>query len=94
MKTFREKIATVLAYIYASGIAIALFVGGISFFGYVAALIAGGNTAATICEFIYKTLYPVIVYISSVSVLIGLLKMYVAGEKSMVPPKKNKQRGM
>lgn len=94
MKNFRDKLATALAYIYASGIAIALFAGGISFLGYVAALIAGGDTAAVICEFIYKTLYPFIVYISSVSVLIGLLKMYVAGEKSMVPPKKNKQRGI
>ncbi len=90
MKKFREKTAEVLAYIYGTGIAIALFVGAFSLFGYVAAIIIGGDTAAQICHFIYKQLYPVIIYLSSVTVLIGLVKMYVAGEKSLVPPKKNK----
>ncbi len=92
MKKFRENIAKVLSYIYGIGIAVALFVGAFSFFGYVAALIIGGNTAAEICHFIYKQLYPVIIYLSSVTVLIGLVKMYVAGEKSLVPPPKKKQQ--
>lgn len=90
MKKFREITAKVLSYIYGIGITVALFVGAFSFFGYVAAIIIGGNVAADICEFIYKDLYPVIIYLSSVTVLIGLLKMYVAGEKSLVPPKKKK----
>ena len=90
MKNFREKIANILSYVYAIGIAVALFAGAISVFGYIAALIIGGETAAQICDFIYKDYYPVIIYISSISVLLGLVKMYFAGEKSLVPPKKKK----
>ena len=90
MSQFREKLAKVLTYVYATGIAIALFVGALSVIGYVAAIIIGGETAAKICDFIYKDLYPHIIYLSSVSILIGLVKMYVAGQKALVPPKKKK----
>lgn len=90
MKKFRENTAKVLSYVYAIGIAVALFAGALSVFGYIAALIIGGETAAEICVFIYKKFYPVIIYISSISILLGLVKMYIAGEKSLVPPKKKK----
>ncbi|MBQ9163112.1 MAG: hypothetical protein IJX74_07570 [Clostridia bacterium] len=90
MKQFREKAAKVLSYVYGIGIAVALFAGALSVLGYVVAMIAGGDTAAQICKFIYKDFYPVIVYLSSITILLGLLKMYVAGEKSLVPPKKKK----
>ena len=91
MKEFRTKLASVLAYIYAIGIAVALFAGALSFLGYVAAIIIGGPAATEICAFIYKEIYPVLFYLSSGSILLGLVKMYVAGEKTMVPtkPKKN-----
>lgn len=88
MKEFRAKLAKVLSYIYAIGIAVALFAGALSFLGYLAAIIIGGPTATEICAFIYKKVYPVLFYISSCSVLLGLVKMYVAGEKTMVPNKK------
>ena len=88
MKTVREKAANVLAYIYAVGIAVALFAGALSFLGYVVAIIIGGETATAICAFIYKQIYPVLFYISSVSVVLGLVKMYLSGEKTMVPTKK------
>ena len=91
MKRFREITATVLSYIYAIGIALSLFAGALSAVGYVVALIAGGDTAAAICEFIYKDFYPIIIYVASVSILAGLVKMYVAGEKSLVTPKRKKQ---
>lgn len=91
MKKFREKTAKILTYVYASGITVTLFMGALSVFGYIAAMIIGGETAAEICNFIYKEFYPVIIYLSSISILIGLVRMYVAGEKSLVPPKKNKK---
>lgn len=84
----RQKIANVLSIIFGIGIMIALFVGASSFLGYVAAFIIGGETATQICVFIYKTLYPILFYFSSGMVLLGLVKMYVAGEKSMVPTKR------
>ena len=88
MKEFRKKLANILAYIYATGIALALFAGALSFLGYLAAIIIGGETATEICVFIYKKVYPILFYISSGSVLLGLLKMYIAGEKTMVPNSK------
>lgn len=88
MKAFKEKTAKILAYIYGVGIAVALFAGALSFLGYVAAIIIGGETATAICVFIYKKIYPVLFYISSVSVLLGLVKMYLCGEKTMVPTRK------
>ena len=74
--------------IYGIGIAVALAVGGLSFLGYLTAIIIGGQMAEDICVFIYKTLYPILFYFSSGVVLLGLAKMYVAGEKSMVPNKR------
>lgn len=91
MKNFRENLARVLSYVYAIGISVALFVGAFSFLGYLVAIIIGGQTATDICVFIYKQIYPVIFYISSVSVMIGLVKMYVAGQKSFAPPEKKKK---
>ncbi|MBE6344461.1 MAG: hypothetical protein E7063_02050 [Spirochaetaceae bacterium] len=83
MKEITKKIAYILQYIFGWGIFIALFVGGISFLGYLVALFIGGEIAQNICHFIYKILYPILVYISSVSVIIGLIKMYLCGETAL-----------
>ena len=88
----KEKVANIMAYIYGTGIAIALFVGALSFLGYLVAIIIGGETATEICVFIYKKIYPVLFTFSSCVVLFGLIKMYVAGEKSLAPKKKAKAK--
>ena len=59
-----------------------------TFFGYMAALIIGGETATAICTWIYKTFVPIIVYASTILILFGLLCMYLAGEKALTPDKK------
>lgn len=73
MKTLK-KIAGI---IYGWGIMTALFIGGLSFLGYVAAFIAGGETAEFICAFIYKSIYPELVYWTSVIVLVGIIQNYI-----------------
>lgn len=88
--TLRQKVANVLGVIYGIGVMAVLFFGAISFLGYLVAFIIGGETATAICVFIYKKAYPVLFLISSSIVLLGLVKMYVAGEKSMVPTKRKK----
>ncbi len=88
MKEFFKKISVALKTIFGYGIMICLFAGGLTFFGYVAALIIGGNTAALICTVIYKQIIPVIVYITSVLVLLGLLAMYLNGEMALTAKKK------
>ena len=61
-------------------------------FGYVAALCIGGDTAAAICKWIYKSMVPVMIYASTVLILFGLLTMYLAGEKALVPGIKKKEK--
>lgn len=90
MKELMKKISEVLKIIFGYGIMICLFAGGLTFFGYVAALIIGGETATAICVFIYKTIVPVIVYASTVLVLLGLVAMYCAGEMALTTKKEKK----
>ena len=83
MKEFMKKISVFLKTLFGWGIMICLFAGGFTFFGYIAALIIGGETATMICAFIYKSFIPVIVYITSVLVMIGLIAMYLSGETAL-----------
>ncbi len=92
MKKFCKKLSDILKIIFGYGIMITLFAGGLTFFGYVAALIIGGDTAAAICTFIYKQIIPVIIYVSVIMVLLGLVAMYLAGEKALTPEKKQARK--
>lgn len=83
----REKIAKVLQTIFGYGVMICLFVGGLTFFGYLAAIIIGGNAAANICDFIYNGVFPYLILLSTIMVLIGLAKMYCAGEVALTAGK-------
>lgn len=87
----REKIAKVLQTIFGYGVMICLFVGGLTFFGYLAALVIGGNTAASICSFLYEGLFPYLILLSTLMVLVGLAKMYVAGEVALTAGKAKKK---
>lgn len=92
MKEFCKKLSNILKTIFGYGIMIALFTGGLTFFGYVVALFIGGDTATAICTFIYKTILPVIIYLSVIMVLLGLIAMYLAGEKALTPEKKHAKK--
>ena len=91
MKTILKKIGSVLKTVFGYGILICLFAGGLSFFGYVAALIIGGDTAIAICTFLYKTYLPIVIYASSLVVLLGLLSMYLSAEKALTVEKEKKK---
>lgn len=88
MKETCKKIAEVFKLIFGYGIMIVLLAGGLTFFGYVAALIIGGETATAICTWIYESFIPVIIYASTILILFGLLTMYLAGEKALTPGRK------
>ena len=87
MKKLTEICKTVFGY----GIMITLFAGGLTFFAYLIALIIGGDTAALICEITYKQVIPVIVKLSTTMILLGLVCMYMSGEKSLTPSEKKKK---
>jgi len=89
VKKALKKISDVCKMIFGYGIMIVLFAGGLTFFGYMIALIVGGETAANICTWLYQSFIPVIIYASTVLILFGLLAMYLAGETALTPGKKN-----
>ena len=94
MKGTFKKVSDVFKLIFGYGIMIVLFAGGLTFFGYVAALIIGGETATAICTWIYKSFIPVMIYASTILILFGLLTMYLAGEKALIPGRKDaKEKG-
>lgn len=89
MKDVAKKIACKLQICFGFGIFACLFLGGLMFFGYLVAILIGGETAATICTIIYKKVFPVIVKASNILVLVGLLIMYLKGETSLTMTKKS-----
>lgn len=90
MKETMKKISEVCKLIFGYGIMITLFAGGLTFFGYLAALFIGGETATAICVFIYKQICPIIIYITTCLILFGLLAMYLGGEVALTTSKKKK----
>lgn len=92
MKAFAKKVSAFLRKVFGYGILACLLAGGLTFFGYLAALVIGGETAAAICEFIYKTVIPVIVKTSTVMVLLGLVVMYLNGEVALTADKKKSSK--
>lgn len=90
MKEMCKKISAVLKRIFGWGIMITLFAGGLTFFGYLFALIIGGETATAICTIIYKTIIPYIIKVSTVMILLGLVAMYLNGEMALTSGKDKK----
>lgn len=91
MKEIAKKISAVLRTVFGYGIMMCLFAGGLTFFGYIVAMFIGGETATDICVFIYKKIIPVIIYTSTVMVLLGLVVMYLNGETALTSGKKSKK---
>ena len=86
-----KKVSRVLKMIFGYGIMITLFAGGLTFLGYLAALIIGGDVAAEICTFIYKVVMPYLIYATTALVLFGLVAMYFAGEFALTAGKGKKK---
>ena len=85
-----KKVADIIKIIYGYGIMICLFLGGATVVGFVVSMIIGGDVATQICTFIYKEFFHYLILFGGVVVLIGLLAMYLSGEKSLSVNKKKK----
>ena len=83
MKKRLNGISKITGMIFGYGIMLCLFAGGLTFFGFLVAIIAGGEIAAEICSIIYKGIFPVIIKTTNILVLVGLLHMYIKGEVSL-----------
>ena len=95
MKKVLNKIVAVCKFVFGWGVMLSLFAGGLTFFGYVAALIIGGGEGgigAEICRVISKEITPIITYVSTSCVLLGLLTMYLSGEQALTMGKKESSK--
>ncbi len=91
MKNLLNKIGRFIKKIYGVSIMLCLFAGGMTFIGYIVALFLGGDGAEQICIFVYKSIVPIIIYVASASVLLGLLSMYLCGEMALSAEKDKKR---
>ena len=92
MKEFLKKISKFLKTVFGYGVMLCLFAGGLTFLGYLAALVIGGETATLICTVIYKKIIPVIIYASTSMVVLGLISMYLNGETALTADKKKSSK--
>lgn len=92
MKNFCKKLSNILKTVFGYGIMISLFVGGLTFFGYVAALCIGGEVATAICAFLYKRVFTAVIYLAVSMVLLGLIAMYLGGEVALTSEKKKAKK--
>lgn len=78
-----KKIADILLKIFAVGIIACLFAGALTLVGYIAALIIGGETATSLCAWIFKSYFPWVIKATSVFTGIGLIGMYLGKQKAL-----------
>lgn len=73
----REKIYKILNKTYGIMMSISFFAGFIPFIPFIIAIIIGGTTGENIANFLYKEYYPWVIIIGSLSIVVGLIAMYI-----------------
>lgn len=87
----RKDFLAVCRILFGYSVAFTLLFGGLTVLGYVVALIVGGDAAAKICEVTYKGIWPVLIKMTNITIVIGLLAMYLNGDKALSPAEKKKK---
>lgn len=87
-----QTIVTVLEWIIGIALALCLFLGGLGFIGFVAAFIAGGDTAANICTFLSKTYYVYLIKASTITTLACFVLQYFKGDAKWKNPFKKEAK--
>ena len=78
-----KKMSDILLRVFAQLILLSLFAGGLSFIGYLVALMLGGETAEMLCMFIFKGYLPWVIRLTSVFTMCGLGGMYLMKRKAL-----------
>ena len=78
-----KKASGILLKIFAYGMIACLFAGGASLLGYLAGLVIGGESAAALCAWVYKTYLPWVIRATSVLAGVGLIGMYLGRQKAL-----------
>lgn len=79
----REKLYEFLKKLYGVTMTIAFFGGVLPLIPFIVAIIIGGTTGEEIANFLYKDFYPWVIALASISVIIGLIAMYVGKQEAM-----------
>ena len=86
-----KKVSDILLKVFAYGIVACLFAGGLSFAGYIIALVIGGEIATSLCLWIFKTYLPWVIKATSLFTGIGLLGMYFSKKKALTVSNKQEK---
>ena len=79
----KEKIDRVLRRLFSLFLVIAMLGGGIIFLMFLVALIVGGNLGASIAISAKETIMPYFIRSASISVLVGLISLYITGKHGL-----------
>ena len=91
LEELRQKLLTVLRFFFGCSVAVTLLGGGLTVLSYVVALIVGGDLSAQICDITYNKIWPVIIMVANITIVLGLIAMYVNGDKALSPSEKKKK---
>ncbi len=79
-----KQASKILLTVFSVGVLLSLLAGALSFFGYLVAMILGGQGGTDLSLFIYEKYFPWVIRLSSVSVLLGLVGMMLQKKKALV----------
>lgn len=77
------KINEIINKIFGWGIYFSLFAGGLAFFGFLIAIIMGGEGATQLAVFIHKQYFPIVIKVASITIGLGLVGMYLNKEQAL-----------
>ena len=72
-----RKIYQILNKIYAGMMFVSFFAGFLPVIPFIIALIIGGETGSVIYTFLFSEYYPWVIALGSLSIIVGLVAMYV-----------------
>lgn len=79
----RDKIYDVLNKVYGITMSVAFWGGLLPLIPFIVAIVIGGNTGESISVFLYKQYYPWVIALASISIVIGLIAMYIGGKEAL-----------
>ena len=82
--TYCKKTAAVLETVIGISLAICLFIGAVGLIAF----IAGGETAALICEYMYKVFYVWLMKLSTITTIACFILQYLKGDTNRKNPVK------
>lgn len=79
----RESIGKAIYTVFGWGIYVCLIAGGVSFFGFLASLVLGGDTGRDVAVFLQKQYFPVVIRFTSFFIILGLIGMYINKQQAL-----------